>query len=349
MSVWLKRHAEDACLIAVAGLGGLVFNLAGVPAGWLTGAMLSVALVALWRPWQGPSLSAIDLGMLLSGTIIGSAATPEAILAASRYPGSLVLLLVCIVATMFVTSIVLVRFGRWSRLDALLASAPGALSAVMAIARDAKANLGEIAIIQFFRLFVLVAAMPSLMILSGLNEGLVPPKMQQPSWFDTGVMLLCGLGAGLVFRRMGILAPLILGSTFASMILHATDLVHGALPRPLAILAFIIVGGMVGARLGGLERRALPRLLPLAACAFAASVLMAALFAWPASELAMVSYGAAFVAFAPGGLEAMAILAVMLGFDPLYVGAHHLARFIAVGFLLPIAVKLVVSQGRDTK
>ena len=41
-------------------------------------------------------------------------------------------------------------------------------------------------------------------------------------------------------------------------------------------------------------------------------------------------------------LEAMALLAVALGLDPLYVGSHHVVRFMAVGFLLPLAAAVAL-------
>jgi uncharacterized membrane protein AbrB (regulator of aidB expression) len=40
------------------------------------------------------------------------------------------------------------------------------------------------------------------------------------------------------------------------------------------------------------------------------------------------------VAFAPGGVEAMAAVALALGLDPLFVGLHHLTRiFLLIGAL----------------
>lgn len=342
MGIAMKPAHEDLLLLATAAAGGLALHLAGVPAGWLTGAMLLVALVSLKRPWSGPSGPVVQTGMLLSGIIIGSAATPEALQAVSRYPGSIALLFTSMAATVLVTGAFLVMVGKWTRLDALLASAPGALSAVMAVAQDTTADIRRIAIIQFFRLFVLVAAIPSFLVVGGAGAPAGLARSVEPTWMDTGLMLAAALCFGLALRRLGVVAPMILGSTLSSMLLHALDLVRGALPWPFAILAFIILGGMIGARLGGLDRRSLGTLLPLAMAAFVASAAVAALFAWPAAGLAGVSYGAAFVAFAPGGLEAMAMLAVLLGFDPLYVGAHHLVRFVAVGLLLPVAVRLVV-------
>jgi uncharacterized protein len=340
---WMPGR-EDVLLIATAAAGGMALHLSGAPAGWLTGAMLAVALVALRRPWSGPSAPVVQAGMLLSGVIVGSAATPEAVQAMSRYPGSIALLLLSMAATILVTGTVLVVIGGWSRLEALLASAPGALSAVISIAQHTAADIPRIAIIQFFRLFMLLAAVPGLLVLGGTGPPVAVATPAVSGWLDTGVLLVSGLGLGAVLSRLGIVAPMILGATLSSMLLHALDLVHGSLPQPMAILAFVIVGGMIGARLGGLDRASIIRLLPLAMLAFVASVAVAALFAWPAAYLAGVSYGAAFVAFAPGGLEAMAMLAIVLGFDPLYVGAHHLLRFVAVGLLLPFAVRLAVSE-----
>jgi hypothetical protein len=340
--------AEDARLLAVAGAGGLAAHLVGLPAGWLTGAMLASAVAGMLRPWRGPSDTLVGVGMLLSGALIGASATPEAIAAAARYPLSLVLLLLSLVVTVLATGAVLRRAG-WSRLDALLAAAPGALSAVMAVARERSQRLAELSIIQFFRLFMLVAAAPGLIVLAGVGAAGAPPKPVIGGPLDVALMLAAGLAFGLLLRRFGVVAPIILGSTIASMALHATGVVTGSLPLWMALPAFVILGGMIGARLGELNGKAVLRLLPLALLAFITSVAVATLFAWPASKVAGVEFGAAFVAFAPGGLEAMALLAFALGLDPLYVGAHHLVRFLAVGLVLPIAVSQLISRERNGK
>jgi uncharacterized membrane protein AbrB (regulator of aidB expression) len=65
---------------------------------------------------------------------------------------------------------------------------------------------------------------------------------------------------------------------------------------------------------------------------------VAALFAGAAAWLAGVSFANGLVAFAPGGLEAMTVLALILGLDPLYVGIHHLVRFLGIGLVLPVLI-----------
>jgi uncharacterized membrane protein AbrB (regulator of aidB expression) len=50
------------------------------------------------------------------------------------------------------------------------------------------------------------------------------------------------------------------------------------------------------------------------------------------------------VAFAPGGLEAMTILAFVIGLDPAFVGAHHLARFLLIAMLLPFVARALIGK-----
>jgi hypothetical protein len=46
------------------------------------------------------------------------------------------------------------------------------------------------------------------------------------------------------------------------------------------------------------------------------------------------------VAFAPGAMDAMLALALTLHIDPVFVGAHHLSRFIFVSIVTPGIVHL---------
>jgi uncharacterized protein len=54
-----------------------------------------------------------------------------------------------------------------------------------------------------------------------------------------------------------------------------------------------------------------------------------------------VTFGQALVAFAPGALEAMIILGVALGLDPIYVGLHHIVRFFGLAFAMRAMASLV--------
>jgi uncharacterized membrane protein AbrB (regulator of aidB expression) len=47
------------------------------------------------------------------------------------------------------------------------------------------------------------------------------------------------------------------------------------------------------------------------------------------------------IAYAPGAIEAMTIIAFALHLDPVFVGVHHLARFTFMSLVLPTAASLI--------
>jgi uncharacterized membrane protein AbrB (regulator of aidB expression) len=58
-----------------------------------------------------------------------------------------------------------------------------------------------------------------------------------------------------------------------------------------------------------------------------------------ASNVSGVALPLTLVAFAPGGLEAMTIMAFALNLDPAYVGAMQIARHIGISVALPLAAR----------
>ena len=343
----LRTLSREAAVIACAAVGGTFFTLLGVPAAWLSGSMLVVSILGITRPLPDLRRPWFDSTMVMSGALIGSAATPEALAATARYPGSLLVLVVGLLAIMLATGAYLRFVARWSWIDSLLAAAPGALSAVISVAPDKGAKKGRIAAIQLFRILVLVAVLPSIMKLSsGGAPVALPPPVAIASVGDMVLLLGSGLVTGLVFERIGVTAPFILGATLASAVLHGTGLVHGTMPPEIAIAVMIMLGAAMGGRVSNLKRGEVAALFPLAIGGFVVSMAVAFAFAWPAAWLAGVPYASAMAAFAPGGLEAMALLAFAMGLDPLYVGAHHLVRFMLLGLLMPVLVGWVKPEKR---
>jgi hypothetical protein len=51
------------------------------------------------------------------------------------------------------------------------------------------------------------------------------------------------------------------------------------------------------------------------------------------------------VAYAPGGVEAMAAIAVQLGLAPAFVAAHHVARLLVLTLLVPLLLARDATRG----
>ena len=72
--------------------------------------------------------------------------------------------------------------------------------------------------------------------------------------------------------------------------------------------------------------------------AVGAAMLVSVCFAFAASKMFGVSFGTALIAYAPGGQDAMMVLALALGVDPIFVSAHHLARYFLINASLPFFI-----------
>ncbi len=339
----LRRVVLSAGQLITAIVFGGLFHALGIPAGWLSGAMIGAIV---WGAILPAGLAArarlprplVDCAMILAGVVMGAGITPEAIATIGAYPLSLLALLLAIVAVTMSSATFLMRVYGWRRDDAILASLPGALTAVLAVAVSRRAELGPIAIVQSFRLLILVALLPFLVSLTSDGDGRALVGAGQaiagPGAF--ALMIAAGLVVGIVFERLGVAAPLLLGATLASALLHVTEIASGVVPPEIATAAFVVIGVFIGERFTTLERASFLPLLGAAFGVFAIGLGISGGFALATVFFVGVGTGEALVAFAPGGLEAMIVLALVLGVDPLYVGVHHTFRFIGIGFALPI-------------
>ncbi len=334
----LARRLAETLLLA--GAGGAALGLAGMPAGWLSGAVVTVSVAALaGRPVYMPAPVARVLFVVL-GIALGAAVTPERLANIAAWPLSLVALLVAMMGVTFATQQYLQRVHGWDPLSALLASLPGALSQALVLAVDAKADVRAIATVHSVRLLVLAVVLPVCLAAIGV-VGPPPPPRVTPSLLasidDLAILIAASAIAAILAYYVRLPGGLIVGAMVASGVLHGLGVVGNVFPPAVATVSFVVLGALIGTRLGGIDMRTLGR---LAAAGFGALAVGSIVACGSAALVAFglgLPLGDAIVAYAPGGLETMAILAFALHLDPAYVGVHHLARFMFVSLMMPIA------------
>jgi uncharacterized protein len=335
----LARHLTFAETAAAALVGAVLFHVLGLPAPSLSGAMVGVAaLLAAGRKAHMPTLVA-NGAMLLTGVAMGAAVTPEMLGGFQKYPLSIAIFLLCIGLTLILTQLFLQRFGGWDRLTAFLAATPGALSTVLAVAAETKADMLRLTTVQSFRLFMLVAVLPGLVIATGGGAPL-PPRADA-TLQGLAAMTLAGLAIAIILGRIGMAAPWIFGGLLGSALLHGSGLIEGDAPKIFTEIAFGLVGLYIGCRFSTITWVALREALAMSVGALLIGLAVCASCAWLLHVLTGLPFGMVLVAFAPGGLEAMLVLGASLGLDPIYVGLHHLVRFFGIALLLPVAMPLI--------
>lgn len=325
--------------LCVAALGGFLAWLAGLPLAWLTGSMSAVAVCAVaGAPVQVPASWRLPVFVVL-GISMGSGVTPQALESASAWPVSLLLLALAVPAMMIVSVVVISRAPGWDKKSALLASTPGALSYVLAVAADTGADVRRVAIVQTIRLVVLVLVLPPVIIAIGGTGVPDLPAVHEIRWLDLG-LLACACGAAaLACQRFNVPAGMLFGPMLVSALAHGAGWTDARLPPEILNLGLLVLGGLIGARFAGVTWTMLRSSLGVGLLNLILAMAVAALFAGIVVAVTGLPFGQILLAFAPGGAEAMAVMAFALDLDPAFVAVHHVARFLGLGLILPLVMR----------
>lgn len=316
----------------VAAAGGALFAALGWPAAWLMGAMLAISALALAGLPVGLPPRLREIAFLLLGISIGSAVTPEGMAAVRTWPGSIALLVVSVAATLFVAAFWLERVHGWDRTTARFAAMPGAFSSVVVIAASSSADLPRVVLAQSLRVFTLVALMPPILALLSAAPAGRPAvaDLETNSPAEALAVLVASACVALAMNRFRIPAATLLGAMVTSTVLHATGLVHGRFPQPLVIIGFVATGAVIGARFRGTSLDTVRRTVPGAVSSVLLALAISAAIAGAGSWMLGLPFGQLWLAYAPGGVEAMAAMALALSLDPAFVGAHHVLRILGL-------------------
>lgn len=330
-------------LTLALGAGGAVLaHLAGVPAPYLTGpaALVTLASVAGLRTHVPDILR--DLCFLTIGIGMGAGLNPEMLRAAATWPLSLVVLSVAMVAIFLPGAALLERVFVFDRLTARLAASPGHLSFVLSLTAESRADIAIVTVVQSLRVLALTLLVPfAVAMLSGadLSIGLPPGPILSITSLAGLAAVSAALGWG--FKRLRLPAAYLLGGFVVSSLGHASDVTPGLVPLWVSVPGFAIMGTLIGTRFSGttpsLIVRAFGAAAALAVLALAVTVLAAFAMYW-ALDMPMTTL---LIAYAPGGLETMAAISVMLEADPAFVAFHHTFRVVFLTFLVPACLPRV--------
>lgn len=343
MALPSRPTVRNLCETLLVGtIGGATLTFAGIPAGWLSGAMIAVAIAALAGRPMGMPAPLGRLVFVLIGISLGGAVTPETLKGVATWPLSVVLLCVGMTCAMLGSALYLKTVHRWDMLSGLFGSAPGALSQVMAYATQYHSDLRGIAIVQTIRVVILTAFLPVGLALFGL----IPAAPQARSFavtdspLEIALLVAISSAAAVVAHYVRFPGGLIFGAMLASAILHGSGLIHASMPWWFVSAVMVGLGAITGSRFANTELRLVFRHFGAALGSFSVSVLIVSAFATAAAFTMNVSLPDIVVSYSPGALDAMMILALALHLDPIFVGAHHVARFMLISAALPLFVRI---------
>ena len=327
--------------LSIGTIGGLVFLVAGLPGGLISGAMLAVGFAAMMgRPLSvPPHLTQAVLVML--GISLGALMSRQLLQHLSTYPLTIGLLALATFCTTFGSSFYLQRVHGWDRTSAFLAASPGALSQIALLAIEKGADMPAIAVVQILRVIILTAALPLVLALTGMTSSSTPGlTMTVASPIGLVGLIGASVAASLLLRMAKFPASWLFGAMIGSSVLHGMGVVEGGLPPFVRGVALIGIGTLIGSRFTRMKAKTLLSHLNAGVGSFVIASLITVAFVAVTALTTHVRLADILVAYAPGAMDAMLALALTLHIDPIFVGAHHLSRFIFVTIATPGIVHL---------
>jgi uncharacterized protein len=332
-------RAVEPLVIGTA--GGLLFLWANLPGGLISGAMIATGIAAIaGRQLLVPSI-VTQAVLVVLGISLGGVVSRQLIQHVSAYPLTIGLLALATFCSTFGSSLYLQCMYGWDRTSAFLAGSPGALSQITILAVERGADLPAIAVVQTMRVIILTAALPLVLALTGVapasSPGLTltvaPPE-------GLALLLVAALAVALLLRFLKFPASWMFGAMIASSVLHGAGIVDGGVPPWVRGVALVGIGALIGSRFARMKPKVLAGHIGAALGSFAIAILISGIFVGLVVLTTQVRLSDIMVAFAPGAMDAMLALALTLHIDPIFVGAHHLSRFVFVTIATPGIVHL---------
>jgi uncharacterized protein len=327
--------------LAIGAIGGGLFLWAQLPGGLISGAMIAVGIAAIaGRPLSVPPILTQSVLVLL-GISLGSLVSRQLLQHLGAYPLTIALLALATFCSTFGSSVYLQRIHGWDQTSAFLAGSPGALSQITMLAAEKGADVPAIAVVQTMRVIILTAALPMLLALTGIAPSSPPTAaIAIASPLELAELIAASVAAALLLRLTNFPASWMFGAMIGSSVLHGTGLVEGGLPPWVRGVALVGIGALIGARFARMKARTLLSHVNAALGSFAVAIAISAVFVAVIALTTHVRFADVVVAFAPGAMDAMLALALTLHIDPIFVGAHHLSRFVFVTIATPGIVHL---------
>jgi membrane AbrB-like protein len=303
--------------------------------------MIAVATAGISGRQMGLPQGIAHVILMTLGLSLGAMVSPALIKNLSAYPLTIALLAAATFCATFGSSLYLQRIHGWDRTSALLAGSPGALSQVIMLATEKNADVAGIAVVQIMRVIILTAMVPLLLAATGMmGHGPLPSRGAAATPLALAELAVMAIVVSLLLRWLKFPASWMFGAMLGSSVLHGTGMVDGTLPQWAYVTALIGIGTLIGSRFGKIRPRTILSHIGAALGSFVVAVVISAVFVALIALTTSVKFSDVVVAFAPGAMDAMLALALTLHIDPVFVGAHHLSRFIFVSIATPGIVHL---------
>jgi uncharacterized protein len=340
-----SKVKQTAFTLSGGFIGAGIATYVGLPAPAILGSMLLISLLSFFRFNLYIPVVLRNMAFTAIGCSLGSGITPNLMEQATHWPLSLLGVILMVIVIVFGSSTILVYFYKMDKHTAVLATCPGALSYSLSFAEAGFGDKKAITILQGLRLLLITLGLP--LILDGIGQtgdfskgSLILHLSYGEAAFLMGLVYCVGWMA----TKINVPAAYILVGLLISGGLHASDVMSGIMPNEFLFVGFTVTGALIGTRFSNFQKTEILGFLGASFSAVLFASIVSALMAYGISAFLNIPFGQVWVAYAPGGVEAMAAMALSLDYDPTYVAAHHVFRIIFLILVLPIVIRMIKKE-----
>lgn len=355
------HRIKDDCIkmgvtFALALSSGWVFFIIGMPAPYLMGSLFGVwftgGLIRPLHPYLGVARWFHVPVIIGLAVMIGATFDQQIIHQALLWWKSLAVM----IFTSFIVCIcgyfMLTRWRGYEKRLAFFCCLPGGQAEALALARELVEKDYVVALFHLVRVTIVFASTPLLLAFLQGSEAVTNSNLrlsQMPSIFslplsETMQFVAFG-GAGFVLAKiLRLPLPFLLGPMSVSLAFHLLG--WADLPRinEFVILAQLAIGGAIGARLAQVPFSEVMGYLKDASINTFIILSLYLLAAFTITQLEGFNFLEVWLAFVPGGLYEVTLLALIFGFDVAFVAFHHTVRIVPLFFAMSFISKRLPNE-----
>ncbi len=344
-------YRRFALALLIGGLGGYLFVLARLPLPWMLGSMVACTAAALLRwPVAAPSVIRPPMTMVI-GVMLGAGFKPEVVAQLPNWLPTLAGLVLFMIACAVACVAYFRKVAGFDPVTAFFAGMPGGLIEMVTLGEEKGGDARIIALIHSARILLVVMTLPFIVQwIGGVPIG--GNRVAGPSVFETPllaelVLLACGVAGIVLGEWLRLPAKFLLGPMIVSAIVHVSGLSDSVPPFEIVNAAQLILGITIGCRFVGTPPRTILRVLALSAGSTVILLSLTLTFAWLVAKVSVHGHVPLILAYSPGGLAEMSLIALALHTEVAFVAAHHIIRV----FLVMITAGPLFGRtvGRGTK
>lgn len=337
--------------LVIGAVGGALFFWARLPLAWMIGALVFVTIFAVAGAPMKMTQRIRQPMVAVLGVMLGSAFNPEM---AERLPGWWATIGMLGIYVL-ITTLILYRYFRHlfgcDRVTAFCAGTPGGLNEMVLVSDELGGDSKFVALVHSSRILLTVLILPFAFVFLGLYDRDTRPALGMSiidfPLREWAILTACAVVGYFGARWLKVPAAAVTGPMLLSAIVHLLGWSSVSPPFELVAAAQVALGSMLGSRFAGVAPSLVLRTLWISLGATVIMLSLTVVFSVTLVSIVDESVSALVLAFAPGGLAEMSLIALALGIEAAFVASHHILRIIMIVIVAPGLFRRRLTASRE--